>query len=292
VETSPVHCDHRGDAALYVLGELRGYELDAFARHLQTCDECAEEVDLLEVASEAVPLLAARHVPLDQPETRPERRTPILAAAAAAAKAKAEQQEREARERAEQEDEAHKPVLRAIVGGAATGAEALAAKVGPSSYQPGTRTRRRLLKQPVPKPALIGLVLVAVVGAAAVALSNRAASIRYLRCLPQACVVKAGWSTGGGAAIKLEGNQAQLLVDGMPLRAPGTGYQVWVVNAFTKQLTPTKAWLRPNIKGEAGVNVPGDYHTLDAIAVYEEPVKGPQTTHSGAIVVADMRGQK
>jgi hypothetical protein len=292
VETSPVHCDHKGDAALYVLGELRGYDLDAFARHLQTCDECAEEVELLEVASEAVPLLAARHVPLDQPEMRPERRTPLLAAAAAAAKAKAEAQEQAERERAEQEGGAEKPVLRAIVGGAASGAEAIAAKVGPASYQPGTRTRRRLLKQPVPKPAVIGLVLIAVIGAATIALSDRSASIRYLRCLPQSCVVKAGWTTGGGAAIKLEGNQAQLLVDGMPLAAAGTGYQVWVVNAFTKQLTPTKAWLRPNIKGEAGVNVPGDYHTLDAIAVYEEPLKGPQTTHSGAIVVADMRNQK
>ena len=68
METSPARCSHTSDAGLYVLGELKGYDLDAFARHLQTCDECADEVELLEEAGDAVPLLAARHVPLDRPE--------------------------------------------------------------------------------------------------------------------------------------------------------------------------------------------------------------------------------
>jgi hypothetical protein len=142
----------------------------------------------------------------------------------------------------------------------------------------------RLLRQPVPKPALIGLVLIAILACVTLVLSSRGVSARYLRKN-----VQAGWTTGGGAAIKLQGNQAEVLVDGMPLPVQGTGYEIWVVDDQTKQLRPTHKWLRPNKKGEAGTNVPGDYHNLEAIAVYVEPDKGTQTTHSGAVVVADMR---
>jgi hypothetical protein len=279
METSPARCSHTTDAGLYVLGELKGYDLDAFARHLQTCDECADEVELLEEAGDAVPLLAARHVPLDRPEQRVERHAPLLAAAAAKAKEEAEQQAR-----AEQEAEGQKPVLRAITGGAATSAETIRAALAPP--KPKAPSRRSLRSKPVPKPALIGIVLVAVIGAATIAISNRSASIRYIHQ-----GVRAGWKTGGGAAIKVEGNQAEVLVDGMPQPSPGTVYQVWVVNNVTKKTTPTKALLRPDIKGEAGANVPGNYHDMAAIAVYVEPKGGPYTTESGAIVVADMRHQ-
>jgi anti-sigma factor RsiW len=274
MEPSPARCEHTPDAALYVIGELTGHDLDAFARHLQTCDECAEEVDLLEAAGDLVPLLAARHVPLEPAEPRIERHAPLLAAAAA--QAKAEQQADQ-----EERDESGKPILRALPGGTST-PEPVASVV--SIYREGARSRLRLLRKPVPKPALVGLVLIAILAVTTLALSNRAASVRYIRKN-----VQAGWTTGGGAAIKLEGNQAQVLVDGMPLPVKGTGYEIWVVDKLTRQLRPTGKWLRPNKKGQAGTNVPGDYHDLAAIAVYLEPDKGPQTTHSGAVVVADMR---
>jgi anti-sigma factor RsiW len=279
METSPARCSHTTDAGLYVLGELKGYDLDAFARHLQTCDECADEVELLEEAGDAVPLLAARHVPLDRPEQRVERHAPLLAAAAAKAKEEAEQQAR-----AEQEADGQKPVLRAITGGAATSAETIRAALAPP--KPKAPSRRSLRRKPVPKPAMIGIVLVAVIGAATIAISNRSASIRYIHQ-----GVSAGWKTGGGAAIKVEGNQAEVLVDGMPQPSPGTVYQVWVVDKTAKTPVPTQALLHPDIKGEAGANVPGNYHDMAAIAVYVEPKGGPYTTDSGAIVVADMRHQ-
>jgi Anti-sigma-K factor rskA len=259
---------------------LKGYDLDAFARHLQTCDECADEVELLEEAGDAVPLLAGRHVPLGQPEQRVERHAPLLAAAVAKAKEEAEQQAR-----AEQEADGQKPVLRAITGGAATSAETIRAALKPAPSKPPSR--RSLRRRPVPKPAMIGIVLVAVIGAATIALSNRSASIRYIHQ-----GVRAGWTTGGGAAIKVEGNQAEVLVDGMPLPSPGTVYQVWVVDKTSRTPVPTKALLHPDIKGEAGANVPGNYHDMAAIAVYVEPKGGPYTTNSGAIVVADMRHQQ
>jgi anti-sigma factor RsiW len=282
METSPARCSHTSDAGLYVLGELKGYDLDAFARHLQTCDECADEVELLEEAGDAVPLLAARHVPLDRPEQRVERHAPLLAAAAA--KAKEEAEELKARE--EQEGEGQKPVLRAITGGAASSAETIRAALKPPTPKAAAPSRRSLRKKPVPKPAMIGIVLVAVIGAATIAISNRSASIRYIHQ-----GVRAGWTTGGGAAIKVEGNQAEVLVDGMPQPSSGTVYQVWVVDKTTKTPVPTQALLHPDIKGEAGANVPGNYHDMAAIAVYVEPKGGPYTTDSGAIVVADMRHQ-
>lgn len=44
------HCDRVDLAAAYVLGELSSAELDEFARHLQSCEICQEEVELLEAA--------------------------------------------------------------------------------------------------------------------------------------------------------------------------------------------------------------------------------------------------
>ncbi len=138
------------------------------------------------------------------------------------------------------------------------------------------------MKTPMPKPALIGLVALAVLAIATVALSQRAASTRYVR-------IQAGWS-GGGAALKLQGNDLQLLVEGMPKPASGTGYQVWVVvDRTNRKLTPTHAWVHLNSAGEAGVTVAGDYHNWLAVAVYTEPLHGRDTTSSGAGVVGDMR---
>ena len=58
------------------------------------------------------------------------------------------------------------------------------------------RSRRRIMKAPMPKPAIAGFLGVAVVAFLTLQLSHRAATVRYER-------VRAGWSTGG-AAIKFE----------------------------------------------------------------------------------------
>jgi hypothetical protein len=130
---------------------------------------------------------------------------------------------------------------------------------------------------------MVGLVGVAIIAIATVALSHRAASIRFER-------VRAGWSDGG-AAIRLQGSQMELLVLHMPRPTAGNGYQVWVMNKRSRQLSATSAWLHLNKAGEAGANVPGNYHDWDAAAVYEEPLHGPETTKSGAVVVADLRAE-
>ena len=263
------HCSRTGEAPLYVLGELQGAELDAFARHLQRCEECAEEVGLLQQAADAVPYLGSPSILLEEEKEPPAQRvtTPTLAFAAATA--------REARIAAQSDAEwqppaqTGRPVLRTIQGGASRTREQSGAP------------KRRLLKTPVPRSGLAAFLALAVLAIVTVALSGEGASLRYYR-------ISAGW-LHGGAALKLEGNQLQLLVDTMPKPPKGEGYQVWVMNRSDKTLTPTSSWIRLNLLGQAGVNVSGDYHQWAAIAVYTEPLTGPYTTRSGAAVVGDLR---
>ena len=148
----------------------------------------------------------------------------------------------------------------------------------------GGHNQRRVLKSPMPKPAMVGILGIAIIAAVTIVLSHQAASIRFLR-------IGAGWR-GGGAALKLQGNQLELLVEDMPQPAPGHGYRVWLVDRATGRLEPTSAWLHLNALGQAGVNVVGDYHDWAALAVYAEPLRGTDTTGSGAVIVADLRRQR
>ena len=258
-------CVRTRDAPPYVLGELQGRRYESFVRHLRHCEPCAEEVELLQQAADAVPLLASRQAPVLDEERVLEQR-PTLAVAAAPGRAAASGGGGGAY------SPAGRPLLRPIDGGASAG------RAGPADLGSG----RRLLKSPLPKPALIGFLALAVLAVATVALSSRAANVRYYR-------IQAGWSRGG-AALQLQGNKLQLLVDDMPRPASGSLYEVWVVKRSDRQLSPTGAWLHLNSIGQARVTVPGDYHDWLAVAVYTEPLNGSATTSSGAVVVGDLRG--
>ena len=267
------HCAHAGDASRYVRGDLQGRQLESFVRHLRGCEECAEEVSLLQQVSLTTPLLGASHMPPEE-EDDPGRRnpTPTLTVAAANARAQrlaAEKAAAEGKRRPPIEPPA-RPALRALPGGA-----------GAAPAKRSLLGGRRLLKTPMPRSVLISFICLGVLAIATVAMTSRAASVRFYR-------IQAGWP-GGGAALKLVGNQLELLVEGMPAPARGTGYQVWVVNRSSRRLVPTSAWLHLNRLHQAGVNVPGDYHAWDAVAVYVEPLTGAHTTHSGAAVVGDLR---
>jgi hypothetical protein len=263
-------CHNAQDAALYVLGELQGHQLEAFTRHLRSCEQCAEEVDLLDSAADAVPLLASRHISvevIEEQQKEPERRAPVLTAAMATTQASVAREQLRAENR--------RPMLRAILGGAA-------ATQPPAP--PGSGGRLRVLRTPMPKPAALGILCLGLIAAVTIALSHEAATIRYVR-------IKAGWSDGG-AALKFQGNRVELLVIGMPQPVTGHAYQVWVLDRSSKRLVPTSAWVSLNGKGEADIKVPGDYHAWEALAVYVEPLSGPHNTKSGAVVVGDLRNQR
>jgi len=264
-------CSRTPDASLYVLGDLRGRQQESFARHLRGCAECADEVELLQQAADAVPLLASQQTPAEEPKVM--QRVPTLAVAAnnaraAASNARAAASDVGTLDAAGRQLPAGRPILRRIEGGAST------ERARPSS-------RRRLLKNPVPKPAMFGLLALAILAIVTVSLSSEGANVRYYRA-------QAGW-TGGGAAVQLIGDRLRVLVEDMPKPASGNGYEVWVMDRDSKQLSPTGTWLHLNRLGQAGVTVPGDYHDWIAVAVYTEPLTGRDTIQSGAAVVADLR---
>jgi hypothetical protein len=67
------------------------------------------------------------------------------------------------------------------------------------------------------------------------------------------------------------------------------GYQVWVVDSSDKKRIPTTAWIHLNQLHQAGVNVPGNFHNWDAVAIYAEPLTGSDTARRAAVAVGDLR---
>ncbi|HWE58058.1 MAG TPA: zf-HC2 domain-containing protein [Solirubrobacteraceae bacterium] len=265
-------CVRSGDASLYVFGELSGRQQESFARHIRHCEECAQEVELLTQA-DAAPLLGTAHLPPAEEED-PGRRapTPTLTVAAANARAARLAAEKAAAEgkRRPPIDPPVRPVLRPIEGGA-----------GAPPARRSWFSGRRLLKTPMPRSAMVSFVALGVLAIATVAMTSRIANVHYYR-------IRAGWSKGG-AALKLTGNQLELLLEDMPRAATGTGYEVWVRNRGSKRLRATGAWLHLNQLRQGGVNVPGNFHNWAVIAVYVEPLVGKGSTRSGAVVVGDLR---
>ncbi|HEX3615424.1 MAG TPA: zf-HC2 domain-containing protein [Solirubrobacteraceae bacterium] len=271
-------CARAGDASLYVLGELAGRRKESFERHARHCEECADEVVMLRQIESAEPLLGAAYLPPEE-EDDPGRKAPTPTLSVAAANARAA---RLAAERAAAIAEANgeappnpRPALRTIPGGAGA---------PPRNTWNGLMGGRRLLKTPMPRSAMISFLALGVLAIATVAMTSRAASLRYFR-------IQAGWAKGG-AAVKLIGNQLELLVEDMPRPAAGTGYQVWVVESASKKQVPTTAWIHLNPLRQAGVNVPGNFHNWDAVAIYSEPLTGRDTVGRAAVAVGDLRGVK
>jgi hypothetical protein len=232
-------CDDARAATAYVLGELHGPDLHAFRQHLIGCLSCREEVELLENASEAMPLMINR----------------IAASAGAAPERTASSARR-----------------RAFVLGEVVDAEEFATNVtvlrlndaGASRKpQADVRTaRRRWLKQPVPRPAMIGLGALLIVAVITILLNHQASSIHFVRG-------QAAWSVGG-AAVKVDGSRGQLLVEGMPRAPAGKRYEIWLMRGNDAP-APTRTWFGVNRRGEAGVAVPGDIQNVRAVLVYAEP---------------------
>lgn len=279
-------CERSEQAGAYVLGEMGSAELDDFARHLAQCEACADEVELLEAAADAVPLLATRPLgamvpqsgsevaygaPPDPTSTDAETayRPPHIGSAAPQADPRIPAAETKPLSATRS---VRGPRLRALTGGIGSGARSLASNNG--------KGRGRFLQQPVPKHVLAMFGALAVAAIITAILVHRSNSIRYI-------AAQRGW-TDGGALIKVQGSSGELLVEGMPKPPPGSRYQLWVLNKGTTALAPTNAYVHLNRRGEAGVQIPGDINDLVAIAAFEEPLSGPPTKPSGAVIVADL----
>src|ERR1700735_1702340 len=166
-------CARAGDASLYVLGELYGRQKESFARHLRRCEECAEEVGLLQHVAGSTPLLGTAYLPPEEEED-PGRRAPTPTLAVAAANARAARLAA-ARGRLTwpppkpvgSDKSSGGPILRTIPGGGgAAGGSGGAGGARALTQLPSFRVRRRLLKTPVSKSAMVALMALAVLAIA------------------------------------------------------------------------------------------------------------------------------
>lgn len=126
--------------------------------------------------------------------------------------------------------------------------------------------------------AVAALLVVALMTAILTRESN---AISYLRA-------EVGWS-GGEAVVKIQGTQAELLVEGMPAPPPGRFYEVWPRYKHRSSESASSAKVGVNRFGEAVVGIPADIDNSVVLAVDEEPIHGPLTTKAGAVIVADLR---
>jgi hypothetical protein len=248
-----IECDRSDEATAYVLGELEGAELSEFKLHLRGCAACTEEVELLESAAEAVPLLATRQTPREQ--------EPVSERSNAAFKL--------------QQATDPLPRLRAIAGG---GGEDDEVEARPSRHYKPRRKRRN---GRIPTSVTITVAALLVVAMMTYILTRESNSIAYIRA-------EAGW-TGGGAVVKVQGSRAELLVADMPAPPANGYYEVWLRYKHSSHLTATSAKVGLNSQGEAAVGIPADIQNAIVLAVYEEREHGPRTTNSGAVIVADLR---
>lgn len=264
-------CARADEATRLVAGELSGQERAAYVKHTESCERCAGRVSALRGA-DGLGAVIARELEVGSDRFDRTGHGSVIELERVRAEAGTVR-------RAVHTGSSQAPISERS---AAIIAEYRAGRTKARTAPARVGKRWRLAEVPVPKPALAAMVALAVFAVATVSLSGQAASVRYAR-------IQAGWRTGG-AALKLYGSQLELLVEGMPRPPAHHGYQVWVGRAGQARLSPTDSWLSLNRLGEAGVNVPGDYHHWYAVAVYVEPLHGRDTTASGAVVAGDLAG--
>jgi hypothetical protein len=261
-------CGWHQETAAYVLGDLRGQALVDFRAHVKTCEQCQEDIELLERAADAVPLLASSPPEsVDADEEEPEPFRPGVWA----------------QERIEMVTAPKPPQLRQLMANASSSAPSGQNGLGLFA---GLRGRRRGTRGggwqiPAPKPAMAGVVALAVLAAVVLVLTKQSQSINYVHA-------QAAWRNGA-AVLKMEGSQGQLLVVGMPAPPSGTRYELWAIKQGVRKEIPLHASLELNKKGEGGVVVPGDVRSYLALVVYAEPPDGSKTPAGTPYVVADMR---
>lgn len=272
-------CERSGEAASYVLGDLRGQEFGDYRRHLETCAECREEVSLLRLAADAVPLLASAPPEAEDLEAEPEPIRPGIWA----------------HERIEEVTVSKRPVFtpRGVPGGqrATQVARESAARASKqralfslaSIADPRRRRSARggsWWQSQLPKPMVIGVAALAVVAVMVLVLTKQSQSINYVHA-------QSAWQNGA-AVLKMEGSQGQLLVVGMPAPPNGDHYELWAIKQGVRTKIPLNASLELNKKGEGGVVVPGDVRSYLALIVYAEPAGGTKSPQGTPYIVANL----
>lgn len=146
----------------------------------------------------------------------------------------------------------------------------------------GRKGKRRLF-QPVSKPVLGITLAVLVFAVITVYMSHTAASVSFVRG-------QTAWKDAG-IALQIKGSSAELLTEGLPAAPTGDQYEVWLLGKDRKTLIAAGLGVTPNSSGQAGVNLPGKIGDSAAVLVYAEPVGAHASPtvadHPVAIVYVD-----
>lgn len=260
-----------------MLGDLPGPALAEYERHLRSCAQCREDVELLGQAADAVPLLAS---PPPEPEDVEAESEPLRPGC-------------RAQERIEAVTAPRRPVFtpRGLPGGSHATQVVRESAARASRHAPGGNFTGLLrLRRParsgswwqrnLPTPMVAGVAALAVAAVMVLVLTKQSQSINYVHA-------QQAWQNGA-AVVKMEGAQGQLLVVGMPAPPTGDHYELWGIRRGVRSEIALKASLELNKQGEGGVVVPGDVRTYLALTVYAEPPGGTRSPQGTPYVVADM----
>lgn len=261
-------CENVDYAADYVLGKLTPAERERYGRHVSSCEACAEELELLSRAARAPEWMSSSPPPLP-PEQQP---TTVRMAAEAQYQddlvgvlslydpkpRPSGPGERSGPARPVRDAAAPSAADPSVPRAAGTTAERT---IGVPPRRPTLRRRRFV--QPIPKPALTGLLALLVVAVITVMLSNRVAQTTFTRGTT-------AWSTAG-IALQIEGSSGELLLDHLPSPLVNEHYEVWTLPKHGNKLKLALANLTLNAAGQAGVTLPGAITAEVAVAVYLLP---------------------
>lgn len=293
-------CEWVDEAAAYVLGEMSARQRERYGRHARSCAVCAEEVELLSTVEHAPDVMVGRPAPGPEeleggaggdsesfwgrcaPKMTQSRAIGAAGAAAGQTGATASN------------GKVLPPRSAAILAPYVQQLQAAGRIAGTAGGAAGPKPgRRRLITQPIPKPALGAFAGLLVIAALTVYMSHRATPPTFVRGTT-------AWSTAG-IALQIQGSHAELLLDQLPAAPAGDRYEIWILPktassttaASATRLVPANRPLKLNSKGQAGVQLPGDIYDDIAVGVYAEPPgTHPAPTladHPVAVVYAPAR---
>jgi anti-sigma-K factor RskA len=247
-------CEHRDDAAAWVLRALPDDESERFAAHVSECEECRREVAELQMVADTLPLAAPQVAP------PPELKDRIMATVRAEA-----------------------ALLEAAGPEADVATAPVEAPRAAPERPPRPKEKRRWFRRPLialrPIPAAVAAAVLVALGVGGGVLLSGGSSEQTVR----AQVVAPG-SPGARASLRIADDRATLSVDDFPPPPSGRVYQVWLKRPG-RPPDPTTALFGVR-GGSATVEVPGGVRGVEQVLVTDEPNGGSATPTRDPVVIA------
>ncbi len=177
------------------------------------------------------------------------------------------------------------PELRARIMSIVEGEAEVLHAVGASADRPPGRRRAtgwRAWLRPLPVAAFACVLLLAGVAAGLLIAGGDSVSTRTV------AAQVTGESQDAAARLEIQGDQAELVVDGM--KAPGAGhvYQVWYVHDGQTDPVPAGALFDVDSAGQGAAALPGGVDDVKSVLVSVEPAGGSEKPTTQPVVAANL----